>query len=88
MTRLFLPAISLVCAGLLAACGGGGGGGDSTPAPVTDEVPASASATSADMAKWMTGLAASVASADTKEPLDISKFAPPEPDDEEPVSLL
>lgn len=86
MTRLFLPAIGLVCAGLLVACGGGGGG-DSAPEPVIEEVPAAASTSAAGMANWMTGLAVSASSADSKEPLDIAKFAPPLPDNTEPEAL-
>jgi ABC-type glycerol-3-phosphate transport system substrate-binding protein len=70
---------------LLAACGGGSGTPVADTPPVTDEVPDSANASAADMVAWMTVLAGS--SAETKEPLDVSKFAPPEPDDAEPVSL-
>ena len=71
-----------VCA-LVVGCGGG----DyiAPPPAVTDEVPASASESSAGLASYL--MALSAAAADDKEPLDLSKFAPKVPDDTEPETL-
>ena len=84
MTRLFLPMIGLTCVGLLNACGGRN---DSTPAEpaVTDAIPDSASQSSAGLVTYVTALAA--AAADDKEPLDLSKFNPVQPEDTEPEPL-
>jgi hypothetical protein len=78
--HLLIAAASAV---LLAACGGGGDGVD-TPA-ASDAVPNSASKSAAGMVRWMNALAAE--DTETKEPLDASRFAPPKPDDTEPVAL-
>ena len=67
---------------LLAACGGGGG--DPLP-PVTDSVPADASASAAGMANWLAQVAATAP--EEREPLDVASFAPPQPDDTEPEVL-
>jgi hypothetical protein len=69
---------------LLAGCGGGGGGDDAAQPPpaATDAVPASASASVAGMMSYLVALAAAMA--DEKEALDVSGFAPPQPDDTEP----
>lgn len=80
---------NLICgaalAALLAGCGGGGGG-DATPAPApTESVPDSASASSAGMTSWLTQVAGTAP--EDKEALDASRFAPPQPDDAEPVVL-
>jgi|EndMetStandDraft_4_1072995.scaffolds.fasta_scaffold389929_2 hypothetical protein len=71
---------------LLAGCGGGGGG-DAMPAPpaATDAVPASASQSVAGMMGYLVALAAAMA--DEKEALDVSAFAPPQPDDAEPATV-
>ena len=69
---------------LLAGCGGGGG--DATAVPVTtDAVPASASQSVAGMMAYLVDLA--VAMAEDKEALDVSGFAPPQPDDTEPDTV-
>lgn len=71
---------------LLVACGGGGG---YTPAPVvpavTDAIPDSANQSAGGMVSYVSALSA--ASADDKDPLDLSKFNPPQPDDTEPEPL-
>jgi hypothetical protein len=71
-----------VAAVLLAACGGGGG--DPLP-PVTDAVPADASASAAGMANWLGQLAATAP--DDREPLEVAAFTPPQPEDTEPETL-
>ena len=75
-----------ICASLslLAACGGGNYSAPDAPA-VTAEVPQSASQSSAGMVDYLGRLA--LANADALEPLDVSKFAPPQPDDNEPSVL-
>lgn len=70
---------------LLAGCGGGGGGNDAPPPPPTEAVPDSASASSAGMTGWLTQVAATAP--EDKEALDAGRFAPPQPDDTEPVAL-
>jgi len=78
-TLLIVTAVAAV----LTACGGGGGGGG-TPAPApTAEVPDSASQSPQGMAEYLLSLVAS--SADELEPVDVARFAPPTPDDVEPV---
>jgi hypothetical protein len=72
-------------AAVLAGCGGGGGG-DTTPTPeATDAVPASASQSVAGMMSYLVALA--TAMADEKEALDVSSFAPPQPDDAEAATV-
>ena len=68
---------------LLAACGGGGG--VDLPAP-SDAVPDSANASPEGMVRWLQALAEDE-QADAKEPVDATRFAPPRPDDAEPVAL-
>jgi hypothetical protein len=86
MTRLFLPLVGLACAGLLTACGGGS---DAEPVvvvpPVTDAIPDTASQNSMGLVTYLTAL--STAAADDKDPLDLSKFTPAQPDDTEPETL-
>lgn len=80
---------NLICAGalaaLLAGCGGGGGGNDAPPPAPTEAVPDSASASSAGLTSWLTQVAATAP--EDKEALETSRFAPPQPDDTEPVVL-
>ena len=68
---------------LLAACGGS----SDTPAPplATDAVPEAASQTPLGLTNYLTEL--TVAAADDKDPLDLSKFSPAQPDDTEPEAL-
>lgn len=79
---------NLICAGalvvLLAGCGGGGGGDASAPA-ATEAVPDSASASSAGLTNWLAQVAGTAP--EDKEALDAGRFAPPQPDDTEPVVL-
>jgi hypothetical protein len=79
--------VLLLCSAalLLAACGSGGGEPVAVAPAAADQIPDRASASAAGMAGWMTVLASE--SAETKEPLDVSKFAPPETDDTEPELL-
>lgn len=70
---------------LLAGCGGGGGDATPTPPDATDAVPASASQSVAGMMSDLVALAAAMA--DEKESLDVSGFAPPQPDDAEPDTV-
>jgi ABC-type glycerol-3-phosphate transport system substrate-binding protein len=73
-------------AAVLAACGGGGGGDAGAPAPApTAEVPDSASQSPQGLADYLMSLSA--ASADDLEPVDVARFAPPTPDDVEPVAV-
>ena len=69
---------------VLVACGGGGG---STPTPTEDAnaVPASASQSSAAMVGYLSALGSQTS--ETRDPLDVSKFDPPKPDDTEPASV-
>ena len=70
---------------LLAACGGGGyESAPVVPAP-TEAIPDSASQSSSGLASYLSALAK--AAADDKDPLDLSKFNPPQPDDTEPEPL-
>jgi hypothetical protein len=77
-TLLIVTAVAAV----VTACGGGGGGDAPAPAP-TAEVPDSASQSPQGMSDYLMALAA--ASADDLEPVDVSRFTPPAPDDAEPV---
>jgi hypothetical protein len=78
-TRVMICSAAL----LLAACGGG------SSDPVADVpvagVPDEASASTAGMATWMTGLSANLS--DSSEPLDTARFTPPSPDDADPETL-
>jgi len=81
-TLLIVTAVAAV----VTACGGGGGGGGGAPAPApTAQVPDSASQSPQGMADYLVALAA--ASADELEPVDVARFAPPTPDDVEPVAV-
>lgn len=81
--RSYGPALGTAL--LLAACGGGGG--DATPAlsGSPSAVPDSASRSVAGMVDYMQSLAQSPS--DTGDPLDVSAYAPPRPDDTEPTAL-
>jgi hypothetical protein len=69
---------------LVAACGGGGGD-DAPPPAATDAVPASASQSVGGLVSYLKALTA--AAPEDKEALDVSAFAPPQPDDTEPQTL-
>jgi hypothetical protein len=75
--------LGLCVSATLAACGGGSS--PTEPAPVTLEVPESASRSTAGMVDYLARLTS--ASADDAEPLDVSRFAPPQPDDGEAAVL-
>ncbi len=66
--------VASLAAVVLSACGGGN---DETPAPppVTQEVPASASASVGGLIAYLVALVAS--DADTLEPVDVSAVTPP-----------
>jgi hypothetical protein len=76
--------VAALAAGLLAACGGGGDALVDTPNPA-EAVPDSANASAAGMVRWMKALAAE--DGESREPVDAARFAPPKPDDAEPVAL-
>jgi len=78
-TLLIVVAVGAV----LAACGGGGDGA-TAPAP-TAEVPDTASQSPQGMSDYLVALSA--AAADELEPVDPTKFAPPTPEDVEPVAV-
>ena len=68
--------IGSLAAAALSACGGGN---DDNPAPpVTQEVPASASASVGGLIAYLVALVAS--NADTLEPVDVSAVTPPTDD--------
>lgn len=75
--------VALACAALVAACGGGGG--DAPPALSTDAVPDEASTSATAMSDWLKLLAATAP--EDREALDVTRFAPPQPDDTEPVAV-
>ncbi len=85
--RIFLLGQAFAVAALLAACGGGG---DDTmpPAPPPpppgplEQVPDSASASTAGMSAYLATL--STLAPEDKDPVDVSSFNPPSPDDAEP----
>lgn len=66
----------------LSACGGGGG--DDAP-EATESVPDSASASVGGMKRWLALLTATAT--EDREPLDASRFAPPQPEDTEPDAV-
>jgi hypothetical protein len=85
MKKRVLLIVTAVAA-VLAACGGGGGGEAPAPAPApTAQVPDSASQSPQGMSDYLVALAA--AAADDLEPVDVARFAPPAPDDVEPVAV-
>ena len=79
---------AISCTGLalaLAGCGGGGYSSEPTPTPVvTNEVPSSATASTAAY----TSYAGSLKSSETADPLDVSKVVnPPTSETESPVAI-
>ena len=80
MKRVELILIAGLASVLLAACSNNDTAPPS-PGP-TEAVPPEASQSSAGLVKYLTDLAA--ASADDKEPVDLSTFTPVTPDDTEP----
>lgn len=89
--RLLLLAQGFAAAALLSACFGGGGDAAPPPPPPAppppgplEAVPPSASQSDAGMASYLASLSTENAAAESKEPLDVSTFAPPSPDDTEP----
>jgi hypothetical protein len=84
--RLILLGQAFASVALLSACFGGGG--DDTPAPAPpmpgalEQVPTSASDSAAGMASYLATL--STLAPEDKEPLDVSSFSPPTPEDSEP----
>jgi ABC-type glycerol-3-phosphate transport system substrate-binding protein len=76
--------VAAAAALLLAACGGGGDAAVEVPNPA-DVVPDSANASAAGMVRWMQALVAE--DTEAREPVDAARFAPPKPDDAEPVAL-
>jgi len=74
------------CVALLSACGGGS---DDAPSPAppaaTDAVPDSASASAAGLKDYL--MALSTMLVEDKEPVDLSRFTPPTPEDTEPEPL-
>lgn len=80
-TTLF--GLAIVAGMLVAGCGGGG---DDAPPPVaTDAVPASASQSVAGMLSYLQALVG--LQPEDREALDVSAFAPPQPDDTEPETV-
>jgi hypothetical protein len=78
--------IVTAAAAVLAACGGGGGDPAPAPAPApTAAVPDSASQSPQGMSDYLVALAA--AAADQLEPVTVDGFAPPTPDNVEPVPV-
>ena len=77
-----LALVPLLLAGaLLSACGGGSD--DMSTTAVSNEVPATATASIAAFASYAGALDAS----DAAEPLDVSSVTPPTSDTDEPVTL-
>ena len=74
-----------VAAMALAACGGGGGeaAAPETPAPPSNRVPNSASASTNAYVQYSSTLAASEAA----EPLEVDQFTPPTSETEEPQTV-
>jgi len=80
MTKTSWVAMAVVAV-LLTACGGGD---DDTP-PVTESVPASASASATGFIDYLKQLV--VASADMLEPVDVSAVTPPTDEASEPTPI-
>ena len=84
MRRMSTLSVAIAVAGLLSACGGGS---DSAPPPAeANEVPASASASSAGMVAYMMTMSAA-SDADAREPVDLTGFDPVRPEEEDPEAV-
>jgi len=85
--RLLMLAQAFAMAAALTACGGGGSDAPalpSAPGPL-DQVPDSASQSAAGLADYLAKLnTVNAATADAREPLDLSHYAPKSADDAEP----
>jgi hypothetical protein len=75
--------VSLAMVALLAGCGGGGSESVVQPGPL-EQVPASASASAAGLARYVDDLAVANAAAESAEPVALTDFDPPQPDNTEP----
>ena len=84
MRRLTFVSTAIAVAGLLAACGGGSS--DPTPPAQANEVPASASATSAGLVAYL-GTMSAASDADTRDPVDLTGFDPVHPEDADPEAV-
>ena len=84
--RLLWAAQGLAVAALLAACGGGGAPAGPAEAGPLDAVPTSAGQSATGMAGYLKAL--SVLAPEDREPLAVDGFAPPAPDDAEPVPVF
>ncbi|HUG24262.1 hypothetical protein [Piscinibacter sp.] len=84
MTNLFRRWMPLAFAALVTGCGGGGGDAP-PPDAVIDEVPDNASASPQAMVDYLATLVAHPT--DDGEPLSVTRFHPPMPEDTEPEPL-
>ena len=84
MKRTLKTTVAAAMSLLIAACGGGGSGPVAVAADPLAQVPASASASSAGMARYMSDLAAMPS--ESREAVAVEGFAPPSRDDTEPES--
>jgi len=75
--------VSLAIVATLTGCGGGGSDPVVQPGPL-EQVPASASASAAGLARYIDDLTAVNATAESAEPVALSQFDPPQPDTTEP----
>ncbi|MED5619302.1 hypothetical protein [Ideonella sp. BN130291] len=82
--RIFWLAQAFAAAALVSACGGGGDSPAPAPAPPgpLEAVPPSASESTAGMASYLATL--NTLTPEDKEPVDVSSFNPPSPDNTEP----
>jgi hypothetical protein len=85
MTHKRILIVLFSSAALLTACGGGDTPAPPLPPAPTDAVPASASASTAGLMTYLTDLSATPI--EDKEPVDLSRFAPPMSEDAEPESI-
>ncbi len=74
--------LALAAGALLAACGDSPPSAETTP-PASNEVPASATASTAAWSQY----AASLSASETKEPLDVNKVSAPTSETESPQAL-
>ena len=81
--KLHHATLAISAAALLAGCGGGGSS-EFTPLPAaSNEVPASATASTSAYAQYVASLVAS----ETAMPLDVSKVSPPTSETESPQPI-